>query len=169
MNDLHAIRPDSHAGETLRSTARLILTNARIAIEGRTQPDAKSIHDFRRCTKRWRAFLVLIDPLIGTDTKSLKADARNMAHTLGSARDAQSALDAIADLSEHGLALSDRSKESIRARIDAIRHAAETTTLIDDTRKRLAQTLDRSIAAVEHWPLGSIAFTDIAERLAAGY
>src|SRR5436190_619082 len=63
MNDEQTIRPDSHAGKTLRNAARLILTNARNAIEDRTQPDAKSIHDFRRRIKRWRAFLFLVDPV----------------------------------------------------------------------------------------------------------
>jgi len=67
------------------------------------------------------------------------------------------------------LALSERSQKTLRTRIDAIRRTAETTTLTDDTRKRLAQALDRSIATVEHRPLQSVTFTDIAERLAAGY
>jgi len=160
---------DSKAGEALRSSVQLILTNAHAAIEDRTRSDAKAIHDFRRCMKRWRALLFLIDPFIDTDAKSLNADARDMARALGNARDAQSALDALADLSGHGLALSDRSQKTLRTRIDAIRRTAETTTLTDDTRKRLAQALDRSIATVEHRPLQSVTFSDIAERLAAGY
>ena len=169
MNDMYAIQSDSRAAKMLREVAQSILTNARIAIEDRTRPQAKAIHDFRRCIKRWRALLFLCNPFIGPQYKSLQEDARDMARSLGSARDAQSALDALDDLSRHGLALSDRSQKTLRTRIDAIRQAAETTTLTEETRNRLAQTLARGIAAVEQWPLQGVAFNDIAGRLAAGY
>lgn len=169
MSHKSKTQPDTEAGEAVRSAARLILTNARATIEEKTNPDVKLIHDFRRCMKRWRALLILIAPIIGADLKTLKADAHDMARALGGARDAQSALDALTDLSEHGLTLSERSQKTLQTRIDEVRHTAETTTLTDDTRKQLVRTLNRSLAAVEHWPLHSVTFTDIAERLAAGY
>jgi CHAD domain-containing protein len=153
----------------LRDAARLILTNARIAIENRTRADAESIHEFRRRIKRWRALIRLCDPFIGTEAKSLQAGARDMARSLGGARDAQSALDALADITEHGLVLSDRSQKTLHQRIDAIRQSAESTTLTDATRHQLVQTLARSLAGVEQWPLQSITFGDVAGRLAAGY
>ena len=169
MSHSPTTQPDTEAGEAIRSAARRVLTNANVAIEDRARPDTKSIHDFRRCIKRWRALLFLAVPFIGADVNALKADARDMAHALGGARDAQSALDALTDLSEHGLTLSERSQKTLRTRIDEVRHAAEATTLTDDTRKQLVRTLNRSLGNVEHWPLHSVMFTDIAERLAAGY
>jgi CHAD domain-containing protein len=169
MNRTPASKPDSEAGEAIRNAARRILTNAQIAIEDRARPDAKLIHDFRRCIKRWRALLFLVDPLVGPDVKKLKDDARDMARALGGARDAQSARDALADLSEHGLAFSNRSTKSIQTRIDTVRLAAESTTLTDETRKGLSQTLKRNLATVDIWRLNSITFADIAARLAGGY
>jgi CHAD domain-containing protein len=172
MNRRPKMRPHLETGEILKDAARLILANARTAIEGRTQAGAQSIHDFRRCIKRWRALLHLIDPFIGTGGKSLRADARAMAQALGGARDAQAALDALddlLDLADQAQALSDQNQKKLRARINAMRRTAETSTLTSDTRRRLIETLDRAAAAIDNWPLRSVTCKDFIKRLARGY
>src|SRR5207249_2961548 len=84
-------------------------------------------------------------------------------------RDAQSALDALADLADSGLALSARSLATVGARIDERRQTAEASILTGDTRLRIARGLDEAEAAVEHWPVDALTFGEIADRLARGY
>src|SRR5215471_1390874 len=138
MSDTPALRPDLAVGETLRGFARAVLADARAAIEDPAQSDAQAVHDFRRAMKRWRALLRLLDPFLAEEGERLRTDARDLARALGGARDAQSALDALADIEgQEGLALSARSLATVRARIDELRQAAESTTLTGDMRLRL--------------------------------
>ena len=97
----------------------------------------------------------------------MQREARDLARELGGARDAQSALDALADLNGHDL--SERSLATVRSRIDEVRQAAETTTLTADMRQRLGQLFDHALASVEVWPLHTLAFADMAKRLTRGY
>jgi CHAD domain-containing protein len=169
MSEEPALRPDLAVGEALLAVARAILADARAAIDDPAKPDSAAVHDFRRQMKRWRALLRLLDPFLGEDGRRLRTTARDLARALSGARDAQSALDALADLARHGLALSPRSIATVRNRIDAIRQAAETTILTVDLRIAIAAALDDAEAAVGAWPLQAITFAQIAERLAAGY
>jgi CHAD domain-containing protein len=169
MSDKPALRPDMAVGEALRGVARAVLADARAAIEDPGRSDAEAVHQFRREMKRWRATLRLLDPFLGADGVQLRNEARDLARALGGARDAQSALDALSDLEGHGLALSPRSLATIHGRIDALRQAAETTTLTGDMRLQIAQGLDRAGAVVERWPLHTLTFPDVAQRLAFGY
>src|SRR5258708_4311088 len=169
MSDKPALRPDLAVGEALRDVARAILADARATIEDPTRSDAESVHDFRREMKRWRALLRLLEPFIAEDAERFRIDARDLARALGGARDAQSALDALADLAGQELALSERSLATVRGRIEEVRQAAETTTLTGDMRLRLTQALDQADAAVERWPLHVLTFADVAQRLALGY
>ena len=169
MSDKPALQPDLAMGEALRAVARDILIEARAAIEDPARTDAQAVHDFRREMKRWRAFLRLLDPFLGDDGQRLRGEARDLARALGGARDAQSALDALADLAKQGSALSPRSLAAVRGRIEEIRQAAEDTTLTGEMRLRLMQALDQAGAAVESWPLHLLIFAEIAERLARGY
>src|SRR5262245_1924049 len=169
MSDKPSLQPDLAVGEALRAVARDILTAARGTIEDPAKSDAEAVHDFRREMKRWRALLRLLDPFIGAEARRLRDAARDLARALGGARDVQSALDALADLAEHGLALSARSLATVRGRLDAIREAAEATTLTGDMRLRIAAMLDEAIAAVEHWPLAGVSFAEVAAHLARGY
>ena len=82
--------------------ARDILAEARAAIENPAKSDAEAVHDFRRAMKRWRALLRLIEPFIGEEAKRLRDEARDLARALSGARNAQSALDALADLEKTG-------------------------------------------------------------------
>jgi CHAD domain-containing protein len=168
MNERPALRPSVAVGEALRGVARDILAEARAAIENSAKSDAEAVHDFRRAMKRWRALLRLLEPFLGAEVRQLRDEARDLARALTGARNAQSALDALADLEKHGLALSPRSTAGLRRRIGEIRRSAETT-LTGDLRLRLASAPDRASAVVERWPLHTVTFDDIADQLARFY
>ena len=155
-------------GEALRAVAHDVIAEARSAIAGATS-DAEAVHDFRRAMKRWRALLRLFEPCVGAEARELRDEARDLARALAGARNAQSALDALADLEKHGLALSARSVAGLRRRIEAIRQAAETTLLDPDMRLRLSGALDRAAAIVEGWPLHLLGFDEVAAELARCY
>jgi len=168
MGDKPALEPGLAVGEALRAVARDILGEARAAIEDPAHSDAVAVHDFRRAMKRWRSFLRMLDPFL-EDGGQLRDEARDLARSLGGARDGQSALDAFDDLAKHGLALSARSQATIRGRIEALRQSAETDVLTGDMRLRLTGTLAQAEAAVERWPLHTLTFADVADRLALGF
>jgi CHAD domain-containing protein len=168
MNERPAIRPGVAVGEALRAVARDILTEARTAIDDPAKSDAERVHDFRRAMKSWRALLRLLEPFVGEAAKRLRDEGRDLAGALAGPRDAQSALDALADVEKHGLALSARSVAGLRARIEEIRKAAETT-LNPDMRLRLNSALEEAEAQVERWPLHLLTFEDVADQLARFY
>jgi CHAD domain-containing protein len=169
MEDKPALQPGLAVGEALRAIARDIVAEARTALDNPANSDATAVHDFRRAMKRWRAFLRLIEPFIGDAGRQLRLQARDLARALGGARDAQSALDALADIDKHGLALSNRSLANVRSRIEAIRQSAETAILDSDMRARLAGALNEAAAASEDWPLHVLTFAEIADRLTQAY
>src|SRR5215831_3107113 len=152
MDERPALQPDVAVGEALRGVARDILAEARAAIENPAKSDAEAVHDFRRAMKRWRALLRLLEPFLGAEVRQLRDVARDLARALTGARNAQSALDALADLEKHGLALPPRSIAGLRRRIEEIRRSAETT-LNADMRLRLASALERASTVIERWPL----------------
>src|SRR5262249_59267676 len=115
----------------------------RAPFEDRPRSVADAVTDFRRARKRWRALLRLVEPFLGEEARRLRGEARDLAHALTGARNAQSALDALADLEKHGLVLSARSVAGLRQRIEAIKQTAETTTLNPDMRLRLGSALDQ--------------------------
>ena len=170
MQEKPALRPSVAVGEALRGVARDILAEARAAIENpTTKSDAEAVHDFRRAMKRWRALLRLLEPFLGEEARRLRDEARDLAHALTGARNAQSALDALADLEKHGLVLSARSVAGLRQRIEAIKQTAETTTLNPDMRLRLGSALDQAAIVVERWPLHTLTFDDVADQLTRFY
>ena len=60
------------------------------------------MHDFRAAMKSWRAYLRLIEPHLPKPTSGAGAtEARDLARMLAGARDAQAALDAVADTEQH--------------------------------------------------------------------
>ena len=163
-----ALRPSVAVGEALRGVARDILAEARAAIENPAKSGAEAVHDFRRAMKRWRALLRLLAPFLGAEARRLRDEARDLARALSGAREAQSALDALADLEKNGLALSARSIAGLRRRIEAIRQAAETA-LNADMRLRLGSALDQASAVIERWPLHTLTFDDVADQLTRFY
>jgi CHAD domain-containing protein len=169
MSDKPALQPDLAVGEALRAVAHDILAAARAAIEAPDRPNAEAVHDFRREMKRWRALLRLLGPFLGEEGRRLRTEARDLARSLGGARDSQAALDGLADLADRGLALTPRSLANVRGRIETIKQAAETTTLNGDMRFRILHALDQAGASVECWALQDLTFAAIAARLAGGY
>jgi CHAD domain-containing protein len=156
-------------GDALRAVLRECLMAARAAMEDASRSEAEAVHDFRRAMKCWRALLRLIEPLVGPQARRLRDQGRDCAHALSSARDGQSALDALADIEKHGVALSQRSIAGLRKRIEDIRRAAETTTLNADMRLTLSRMLDEAESAVMAWPLNGVSFDPLAGALARGY
>jgi CHAD domain-containing protein len=95
------LRPPEAVGETLRACARYILAEGRAAIEDRQRVEAVAVHDFRATMKWWRAYLRLIEPFLAVEDHHWRIEARDMARLLAGARDAQAALDAVADMEHH--------------------------------------------------------------------
>jgi len=171
MKEMLGLRPQDSVGGALRGTARHILAEARAAIEDRDRIEAVAVHDFRAAMKSWRAFLRLVEPFLEADDRRFRAEAGDLARALAGARDAQAALDALDDAEKHAAShrLSTGSWESIRTRLEALRHEAETAGLTTAMRARIAAALDRADARVEQWPLDALTFSDVARGLAAGY
>ena len=169
MTDQPALHPGGAVGEALRAVARDILGEARAAIDDPDRSDAVAVHDYRKAMKRWRALLRLLEPFLGDDGDRLRIEARDLARELAGARDVQAVLDALSDIERARLGLSLSSFKTMRGRIAAIKHAAETTTLTPDMRARLRAALDAAGQAVDAWPLGDLKFADVATRLADGY
>ncbi len=119
--------------------------------------------------KRWRAFLRLLEPVVGEEALRLRIEARDLARTLAGARDAQAALDAVADIGGDYEALSLSSLATIRTKIEAMRTSAEALTLNDAARDMLRAALARTADAIEHWPLDDFDFHDIAAGLTENY
>lgn len=165
MSDEPELRPDTDIGATLIAIGRGML--ARISVDEAS--DARAIHSFRRGMKRWRAFLRLLEPLLGDEVLRMRHEARDLARTLAGARDAQATLDALADLEGDYLALSEASMATVRERIEARRSDAEQLTLTANAREQLRTTLAQTADAVERWPLGDATFHDVASGLAEGY
>jgi CHAD domain-containing protein len=161
-----ALRPGQPVGPSLVAIGRELL--ARIGLE-ETKAEALAIHDFRRGMKRWRSFLRLIEPFIGEGVLALRHQARDLARSLAGARDAQAALDALADLSEDYATLSPRSLASVTARLEELRAGAEQKTLTEEIRDRMREAQTYATAQLEQWPLDNVTFHDVAEGLSAGF
>jgi len=131
--------------------------------------EAEAIHDFRRAAKRWRSFLRLVEPFAGGNALHLRHLARDVAKSLAGARDAQAALDALADLSKDYATLSPRSLATVTARLETLRADAEETTLTAEIRDKLADLQNQSLAGLDQWALDDVTFRDIAESLTTGY
>jgi CHAD domain-containing protein len=171
MNDKPGLRPQEAVGHTLRAIARHILTEARSAIEDRQRVEAVAVHDFRAAMKSWRAFLRLIEPQLGAEDRRWREESRAMARRLAGARDAQAALDAVADAERHAAShrLSSHSWDTIRSKLEAARASAETASLTPALRARFAAMLDRADARLERLPLDALTFADLAKSLGRGY
>lgn len=171
MSDKPGLLPKQAVGDTLRAVALHILAEARAAIEDRQRIEAVAVHDFRAAMKSWRAYLRLIEPFLETDDRRWRGEARDLARMLSGARDAQAALDAIADAEHHAAShrLSSQAWESIRTRLEEIRSSAETASLTPAGRKRISAALDRVETRIPRWPIDELGFTEVAERLTDGY
>jgi CHAD domain-containing protein len=162
------VRPDLSVGEGLAGAARGILHEARDALEDRARPEAAAVHEYRKDMKRWRAVLRLLAPFLGAEGDGLQREARDLARALAPARDAQAALDALADLGKAEPGLPAGMAKALHSRIEKIK-ASETMALDEDLRQKLGGALDTAELAAEHWPLESLGFAELAAALATGY
>jgi len=165
------LRPQQAVGQALRDIARHVLAEGRTAVEDRKRVEAVAVHDFRAAMKSWRAFLRLIEPHLEADERKWRTEARDLARTLAGARDAQAALDAVADAEHHAPShrLSTLSWDTIRAKLEELRASAETASLTNAMRTRISAALDRAEARIERWPLDELSFADVAEGLRQDY
>jgi len=160
-------KPDSGAAEGLRSASGEVLGEARRQIDDHDVDDATAVHEFRKGMKRWRALLRLFEPVLGQEAAQLRVEARDLARELAGSRDARSAIDGLADLGEEPLPA--RTRATLESRLEELCKTAEAATLTDDLRERLRDALDQASAAARRWPLDDVAFSAIADGLAASY
>lgn len=159
-------------GGGVDAAARSMIADARLALTNPEPTDAETVHTLRKAFKRWRALLRLLAKPIGAQADQMRAEARNLMHALAGARDAQSALDALADLQKSAgtdAALSARSMNTIRQRLTVLRDAAEQASVTDETKARILRYLDEAEPAVGHWSLLAIKFDTVADGLTTSY
>jgi CHAD domain-containing protein len=155
----------------LRDVARHILAEGRAAVEDRKRVEAVAVHDFRAVMKSWRAYLRLIEPHLHPDERRWRDEARDLARMLAGARDAQAALDAVADIEQHAPShrFSSQSWETIRHKLEDLRSSAETASLTPAIRARISSALDRAEVRIERLPLDIFSFSDVAKGLREHY
>src|SRR3972149_4235306 len=133
---------DSSFGDGLAPAGRLIVPDARRALTDPELSEAETVHEVRKALKRWRALLRLLARPLGEQADQMRPEARELMRALSGARDAQSTLDALADLRKADLAFSATSAETMRKRRTEIRDAAEQSSFSKEMRDRLGRWLD---------------------------
>jgi CHAD domain-containing protein len=156
-------------GDALAAAARSIIADARRALADPELSDAEGVHEVRKALKRWRALLRLLARPLGEQADQMRMEARELMRALSSARDAQSSLDALADLRKSDVPFSATSLETIGQRLTASRDAAEQTGFTEEMRDRLSRYLDYATLSLERWPLMAIHFDIVADGLISTY
>jgi CHAD domain-containing protein len=163
----------SSFGDRLAAFTRAIIADARKALADRELSDAEAVHEVRKALKRWRALMRLLARPIGDEAERMRVEARDLMRSLSGARDAQSALDALADLGKTAAAatppFSATSLATIQGRLTATRDAAELLSFTPAMRDQLVQYLDLATQSLDRWPLKLIEFDTIADGLAVTY
>lgn len=163
--------PPAHS---LRAIADDILTAGQAA-QKRLGSDERriAIHELRVALKRWRAMLRLLEEPIGDETVVMRHVARLLARELGRSRDAQTVLDAMADLAKQKNGgpqpLPARTEAAITRRLQAMRDTSEAEQLPDELIQSLHDSLTRMSARLASWPLEQISLEDIAAAVARSY
>jgi CHAD domain-containing protein len=122
--------------------------------------------------KHWRALLRLLEPILGSDGRKLRFEARDLARELAGPRDAQSALDALQDIVDANPSGNVPSPQSIKAIADRLkkhRNRMQAARLNGKLRARLVHSLDTAAASVDRWPVKQATFAEILELLTAMY
>ena len=156
-------------GSTLAAAGRSILADARGALANPKLSDGQAVHEVRKAFKRWRALLRLLDGPLGARARPMRLQARTLMRALTGARDAQSALDALAGLRKAEAPLAAAVNNAIRQRLIGIRDAAEKKGLTKSMRQRLARYLDSATRAFGRWPIETIAFNAVADAVTRTY
>jgi len=163
--------PGHHGGfgDGLADAARAIIADARRALTDPELGDPEAVHDLRKALKRWRALLRLLALAVGEPADQMRMEARELMRALAGARDAQGALDALADLKKSELPFSATSAETIRKRLTEMRDAAEKSSFSPQMREKLARYFDYATLSLERWPLRAIDFDTVAQGLVSTY
>ena len=156
-------------GDGLAGAARSIITDARKALTNPELTGAEAVHEVRKALKRWRALLRLLGRPLGDQADQMRAEARELMRALAGARDAQSALDALADLRKADVPFSAKSMETINQRLTAMKTAAEQSGFTKDMRSRLSHYLDYATLSLERLPLTAINYDTVADGLISTY
>lgn len=156
-------------GDALAAAARSIIADARRSISDPELSDAEAVHEVRKALKRWRALLRLLARPLGEQADQMRTEARELMRALSGARDAQSSLDALADLRKAGVPFSSTSMDTIQQRLTEIKQAAEQTSFTKDMRDRLSRYLDYATLSLERWPIKAIDFDTVADGLISTY
>jgi CHAD domain-containing protein len=156
-------------GDGLAAAARSIIADARRSISDPELSDAEAVHEVRKALKRWRALLRLLARPLGEQADQMRAEARELMRALSGARDAQSSLDALADLRKADVPFSPTSMDTIQQRLTEIKQAAEQTSFTKDMRDRLSRYLDYATLSLERWPIKAIDFDTVADGLISTY
>lgn len=160
-------------GDGLAAAARSIIADARRAVTDPELTDAEAVHEVRKALKRWRALLRLLALPLGDQADQMRAEARELMRALSGARDAQSSLDALADLRKEvtktEVPFSPTSMATIQQRLTDIKQAAEQTSFTSDMRDRLSRYLDYATLSLERWPIKAIDFDTVADALISTY
>jgi CHAD domain-containing protein len=160
---------DSSFGDGLAAAARSIIADARGALADPELSDAETVHEVRKALKRWRALMRLLSRPLGEQAEQMRIEARDLMRALSGARDAQSTLDALADLRKAELPFSETSIETIRKRLAEVKASAEQTSFTKEMRDRLTRYLDFATLSLERWPLKAIDFDTVADALTVTY
>ena len=160
---------DTSFGDGLAAAARSIIADARSSLSDTELTDAEAVHEVRKALKRWRALMRLLSRPLGEQAEQMRTEARDLMRALSSARDAQSTLDALADLRKADVPVSDTSMETIRGRLSEIKSTAEQTGFTPAMRERLSRYLDFAILSLERWPIKAIDFDTTADALTVTY
>jgi CHAD domain-containing protein len=156
-------------GAAVADFGRSILADARRSLTDPALSQPECVHEVRKALKRWRALMRLLSKPLGGEADRRRSEARDLMRSLATARDAQSALDALADLRRADAPLAAASMETITARIVAIRDAAERNALTPDIKQHLVSYLDDAAHWLDRWPLAALDFDAVADGLAATY
>ncbi|MGB6351204.1 MAG: CHAD domain-containing protein [Pseudolabrys sp.] len=160
---------DASFGDGLAAAARSVIADGRRALTDPELSDPEAVHEVRKALKRWRALLRLLARPLGEQADQMRAEARELMRAIAGARDAQSALDALADLRKADLPFSSTSTETIRVRLTEMRDAAEAKSFTKVMRDRLARYLDYATLSMERWPLKAIDFDTVTDGLTSTY
>ena len=160
-------------GDGLAAAARSIIADARRAVTNPEFTDAEAVHEVRKALKRWRALLRLLALPLGDQADQMRVEARELMRALSGARDAQSSLDALADLRKEvtktETSFSPTSMATIQQRLTDIKQAVEQTSFTAGMRDRLLRYLDYATLSLERWPIKAIDFDTVADGLISTY
>lgn len=165
---------EPNSSSPLRHAVDTVLAEARAAIEqSASGPPTEAIHAVRVAFKRWRALLRLLEGFVGEEARELRREAGEAARALSRSRDAQAALDALADImsapDKERPDLSARTVATITERLDQMRRSEESRTRGRDAAGKLGDVVARATKVAATWPLETIPFEDIARELARSF